>query len=87
MPTTDYFVDQICGRMLVRGFKYLSLFFVVVIVVHIHHNHNGLLFFRAQLNAYIQYTIITMHQSIDVMIICVDLRQPWALLYSNWADI
>ena len=29
----------------------------------------------------------TMHQSIDVMIICADLRQPWTLLYSNWADI
>ena len=43
MPTTDYCVDQICGRMLVRGFTYLSLFFVVVIVVHIHHNHDGLL--------------------------------------------
>ena len=28
-----------------------------------------------------------MHQSIDVMIICADLRQPWTLLYSNWADI
>ena len=39
MPTTDYYVDQICGRMLVQGFTYLSLFFVV----HIHHNHDGLL--------------------------------------------
>ena len=36
MPTTDYCVDQICGRMLVRGFTYLPFF-----VVHIHHNYDG----------------------------------------------
>ena len=48
---------------------------------------NKLIILRAQLNAYIQYTIITMHQSIDVMIICADLRQPCTPLYSNWADI
>ena len=40
MPTTDYCVDQICGRMLVRGFTYLPFF----VVVHIHHNHDGLWF-------------------------------------------
>ena len=46
---------------------------------YITNNHNNfrevLIFLRAQLNAYIQYTIITMHQSIDVMTICADRRK------------
>ena len=35
MPTIDYCVDQVCGRMLVRGFTYLSLFLLLMLYTFI----------------------------------------------------